>query len=101
MENKVILVAAIWLSGFIVGLILIARWLRMGERELATPTPAPMVEEPPPTPSTNRVQRAARRLTGPIVTGAKTDLLRVRRVTMKVTHRVPRTVGVSEPATMN
>jgi hypothetical protein len=87
MENKLTLLAVIWLSGVVAGGILVARWLRIGEvQSAATPTP-PIAQRPAPRPR-NKVQRAAHRFAGPVAAGAKADLLRVSNATRTVTDRV-------------
>jgi hypothetical protein len=97
-DNKLALAAAIWVSGFVAGMILVARWLQVGERESSVT--APDVEEPS-TPSANKVQRAAERLTGPIAAGARADLLRVRNATQGLRQRVAPPGGASATPSMN
>jgi hypothetical protein len=85
-DNKLTLVVVIWLSGVIAGGIIVARWLRMGEHQVALTPTAPQVEEPPPQPS-GRVQRAAQRIVEPVITGARIDLQAARTATNAVTRR--------------
>lgn len=86
MENKLIFVVVVWLSGLVAGVILVARWMRMGERQLASTKSEPMVQEST-TPSANKIQRAVHRFADPVVAGAKADVHIVRSATNKVRHR--------------
>ena len=72
----------------------------MGSAEFDISTPEPIVDDASPT-SAGKVQRAAGRIAGPIVAGAKADLLTVRNATKKVSHRVTSTSGKPDPATVN
>jgi len=98
MDSKVILAAAIWVSGFVAGVILAGRWLRIGESELAVTEPT--VEQSS-TLSVNKVQRGIQRLTGPVAAGASADLLRVRNATRHIRHRAASPVRVSATASRN
>ena len=100
MENKLILVVVVWLSGLIAGVILVARWMRMGERQFAPAKREPIVQEST-TPAANKIQRAAHRFADPVVAGAKADLRTVRNATRNVRHRDTPTVDVSETANTN
>jgi hypothetical protein len=100
MDRKLTLVAALWLSGFVAALVLVARWQRRGGTQFETSTPEPVSDDAS-TASASKVQRTAQRVTGPILAAAKTDVLRVRNVTMKVSHRVTSAIGKSDTATVN
>ena len=95
MDKKLILAVTLWLSGFVAGVVLVARWLRMGENQSVMATPEPVVEDSS-TASAGKVQRTAQRLAGPIVAGAKADLLTVRNATRHARNRVASTAGVSD-----
>jgi hypothetical protein len=93
MNNKLTLAAALWLSGFIAGVVFVGRWLRIGGMiQLERTTPDPVSVEAS-TASASKVQRTAQRVAGPIVAGAKADLAAVRNATKKVSHRVTPTSG--------
>jgi hypothetical protein len=94
MDKKLNIAVALWLSGFVAGLILVARWRRMGENPVVTATPVPVVEDSSTT-SAGKVQRRAQRLAGPIAAGVRADLLTVRNATRHASNRVASTVGVS------
>ena len=96
MNSKLTLAAALWLSGFLGGVVLVGRWRRMGGAEFAMSTPEPVSDDPS-TASAGKVQRTAQRVAGPILAGAKADLLTVRNATQTVSHRV--TSSVVEPET--
>jgi hypothetical protein len=83
MNSKLTLAAALWLSGFVAGIVLVGRWRRMGGPEFAMTTPDPVHEESSAA-SAGKIQRTAQRVAGPILAGAKADLLTVRNVTTKV-----------------
>jgi hypothetical protein len=100
MNSKLTLAAALWLSGFVAGVVLIGRWRRMGGAQFDPLTPEPVAADVSSTPA-GKVQRTAQRITGPIVAGAKADLLTARNATKKVTHRVSSTGGKPETASMN
>ncbi len=100
MNSKLTLAAALWLSGFVAGVVLIGRWRRMGSAEFDISTPEPIVDDASPT-SAGKVQRAAGRIAGPIVAGAKADLLTVRNASKKVSHRVSPTIAEPDAASMN
>jgi hypothetical protein len=100
MNSKLTLAAALWLAGFVAGVVLIGRWRRMGGAEFDISTPEPIVEEASTT-SAGKVQRAAGRIAGPVVAGAKADLLTVRKATQKVSHRVSPSIAEPDAASMN
>jgi hypothetical protein len=100
MDNKLILVVVVWLSGLVAGVILVARWMRMGERQLATTRSEPIAEQSTP-PSVNKIQRAAHRLTDPVVVGVKADLHMVRNAADHLRHRDTSAVDVRETANVN
>ena len=97
MDTKLVIAVTLWLSGFVAGVVVVARWRRMGENQLVTAPPEPVVEVPSTT-SAGKVQRTAQRFAGPIVAGARADLLTVRNATRHASHRVASTVGRSDPA---
>jgi hypothetical protein len=97
MNSKLTLAAALWLSGFVAGVVLVGRWRRMGGAEFAMPTPETVAEDTS-TASAGKVQRTAQRVAGPILAGAKADLLTVRNATKKVSHRVTPLVGEPDTA---
>ena len=97
MDRKLTVAVALWLSGFVAGVILVARWRRMGENPVVTAPPEPVVEDSSTT-SAGKVQRTAQRLAGPIVAGAKADLIMVRNATRHASNRVVSTVGVGDTA---
>ena len=72
----------------------------MGGTEFEIPAPEPVSDDTSPA-SAGKVQRTAQRVAGPIVAGAKADLLTVRNATKKVSHRVTSTSGKPDPATVN
>jgi len=90
MDKKLTVLVGIWLSGVVAGVLLVARWMRMDQRlaETATAIPdsGPASEEP----STEEGPHGLHRLTEPIVAGAKSDMIRVRHVCTRVSHRVVR-----------
>ena len=100
MENKLVLVIVVWLSGLVAGVILVARWMRMGERQFATTHREPIVEEST-SPAGNKVQRAAHRFADPVVAGAKADLHKARNATRNLRHRDTPTVDARETATVS
>jgi hypothetical protein len=100
MNSKLTLGAALWLSGFVAGVVLVGRWRRMGGTQFESSTPDPVSEDAS-TASASKVQGTAQRVTGPILAGAKADLLTVRNATKKVSHRVTSTIGKPETATVN
>jgi hypothetical protein len=100
MNSKLTLAAALWLAGFVAGVVLIGRWRRMGGAEFDISAPEPLVEEASTT-SAGKVQRAAGRIAGPVVAGAKADLLTVRNATKKVSHRGSPSIAEADAASMN
>jgi hypothetical protein len=104
MDKKLIVAGTLWLSGFVTGVVVVARWWRMGENQSVTATPAPVmedsstVEEASSTLSVGKVQRTAQRWAGPLVAGAKADLLALRNATRHAGSRVASTAGVSDTA---
>ena len=101
MESKLTLAAALWLSGFVAALVLVGRWRRMGGTQFEISTTPEPVSDVASTASANKIQRTAQRVAGPIMAGAKADLLTVRNATMKVSHRVTSTIGKPDTATVN
>ena len=101
MDGKLALAAALWLSGFVAALVLVGRWRRMGGTQFEISTPEPDSDDASTVVSANKVQRTAQRVTGPILAGARADLLVVRNATMKVSQRVTSTIGKSDTATVN
>jgi hypothetical protein len=99
MNSKLTLAAALWLSGFVAGVVLVGRWRRMGGAEFAMSTPEPVSDDAS-TASAGKVQRTAQRVAGPIMAGAKADLFTVRNATKKVSHRVTSSVGEPETASV-
>jgi hypothetical protein len=95
MNSKLTLAAALWLSGFVAGVVLVGRWRRMGGAEFAISTPEPVSDDASAA-SAGKVQRVA----GPILAGARADLLTVRNATKKVSHRVTSSAGEPETATV-
>jgi hypothetical protein len=100
MNIKLTLAAALWLSGFVAGLVLVGRWRRMGGVQFEKSTPEPVTDDAS-TASASKVQRTAQRVAGPILAGAKADVLTVRNATKKVSHRVTSTIGKPDTATVN
>ena len=100
MDSKLALAIAFWLSGFVAALVLVGRWRRMGGTQFAISTPEPISDDAS-TVSANKVQSTAQRVAGPILAGAKADLLTVRDATMKVSHRVTSTIVKPDTATVN
>ena len=100
MQNKLIFVVVVWLSGLVAGVILVARWMRMGERQLAN-TNIETIVGGSTTPAASKIQRAAHRIADPVVAGAKADLHKVRNATRTVRHRDTPAVDVSETAIVN
>ena len=72
----------------------------MGGTQFERSTPDPVSDDAS-TASTSKVQRTAQRIAGPILAGAKADLLTVRNATKKVSHRVTSTIGRTDTATVN
>ena len=72
----------------------------MGGTQFAISTPEPISDDAS-TVSANKVQSTAQRVAGPILAGAKADLLTVRDATMKVSHRVTSTIVKPDTATVN
>ena len=97
MDKKLIVAVTLWLSGFVAGVILVARWRRMAGNQSVMAVPEPVVEDTSTT-SAGKVQRTAQRLAGPIVAGARADLLTVRNATRHATTRIAPTAGVSDTA---
>jgi hypothetical protein len=100
MNSKLTLAAGLWLSGFVAGVVLVGRWRRMGGAEFEFSTPEPVSDDAA-TASASKLQRTAQRVAGPILAGAKADLLTVRNATKKVSHRVTSTIGKPDAATVN
>lgn len=100
MDDKLTFAAVLWLSGFVAGVVFVFRWRRMGGNQFETSTPEP-VSDGASTASASKVQRTAQRVAGPIVAGAKADLLTVRNATKKVSYRVTSTIGKPDTATVN
>jgi hypothetical protein len=100
MNSKLTLAAALWLSGFVAGVVLVGRWRRMGAAEFETSLPE-AVSDDGSTASASKVQRTAQRVAGPLLAGAKADLLTVRNATKKVSDRVTSTIGKPDTATVN
>ncbi|HZB41810.1 MAG TPA: hypothetical protein VE487_12645, partial [Ilumatobacter sp.] len=100
MHSKLTLAAALWLSGFVAGVVLVGRWRRMGgpQFEISTPETVPVDAS---TASASKIQRTAQRVAGPILAGAKADLLTVRNATKNVSHRVTSPIGKPDTATVN
>ena len=90
MNKKLTVLIGIWLSGVIAGVLLVVRWLRM-DRPLAE-TATSMSDSGPASvePSTPEDPHGLHRFTEPIVAGAKSDMVRVRHVCTRVSHRVVR-----------
>ncbi|MGZ5408355.1 MAG: hypothetical protein ACXWDG_11310, partial [Aeromicrobium sp.] len=99
MDDKLTFAAVLWLSGFVAGVVFVFRWRRMGGNQFETSTPEP-VPDGASTASPSKVQRTAQRVAGPIVAGAKADLLTVRNATKKVSYRVTSTIGKLDTATV-
>ena len=97
MNLKLTLAAAFWLSGFVAGVVLVGRWRRMGGSAFDSST-FDRVSEDASTASASKVQRTAQRVAGPILAGAKADLLTVRNATKKVSDRVTSTIGAPDTA---
>ena len=93
MEQRLIIAGTLWLSGFVAGVLVVARWRRMGDGELVVARPEPVVDESP-SATPGKVQRTAQRLAGPVVAGAKADILTVRNATRSASNRIASTVGV-------
>jgi hypothetical protein len=91
-DRKLMLVAAIWLSGFLAGLVLVARWRHMGGDGMATVPAGPAPDEAQ-TSDTSTVQRRVHRVTGPIAAGARADLVRVRHAATNVNRQVASVIG--------
>ena len=68
----------------------------MGGSQFEMPTPEP-VSDGASTATASKVQRVA----GPVLAGAKADLLTVRNATKRVSDRVTSTIGKPESATVN
>ena len=100
MNGKLTLAAALWLSGFVAGVVLVGRWRRMGGTQFEISTPEPVSPDAS-TDSTSKVQRTAQRVAAPILAGAKSDLMTVRNATTKVTDRVTSMIGKPGTATVN
>ena len=100
MNTKLTLAAVLWLSGFVAGVVLVGRWRRRGQAQVVTPTPEPVATEAP-TASPSKVKSAANRVAGPIVAGAKADLVTVRNATKKVSTRVTSPFTKADAATLN
>ena len=91
MKNKLIIILAIWLTGFVAAMSLVARWWRMGDQEMDAAPPSPIVEEAPPASMGTKVQQATQRITSPLVTGAKQDLVAMRKLGNQIRNRLPST----------
>lgn len=100
MNNKLTLAAALWLSGFVAGVVLVGRWRRMGGSQFEMSTPEPVSDGASTAPA-SKVQRTAQRVAGPVLAGAKADLLTVRNATKRVGDRVTSTIGKPDSATVN
>ena len=100
MNSRLKLAAVLWVSGFVAGVVLVGRWRRRGQAQVVTPTPEPVATDAP-TASPSKVKSAANRVAGPIVAGAKADLVTVRNATKKVSTRVTSTISKPDPATQN
>ena len=98
MNGKLTLAAVLWLSGFVAGIVLVGRWQRLGGIEFEMPTPEPVSDDASPK---GKIERGARRVAGPVLAGAKADLLTVRNVTHKVTRRVTSTSAGPDTAAVN
>ena len=93
MKNKLIIILAIWLTGFVAAMSLVARWWRMGDHQMEAAPPAPIVEEASPASMGTKVQQATQRITSPLVNGAKQDLVAVRKVGNQIRNRLPNKVS--------
>jgi hypothetical protein len=99
MNGKLALAGALWLSGFVAGVVLVGRWRRMGGTEFEIPMPEPVSDEA--STASSNVRRTAQRVARPILAGAKADVLTVRNASKKVSHRVTSRIGRSDTATVN
>jgi hypothetical protein len=100
MNTKLTLAAALWISGFITALVLVVRWQQMGGTQVEIFTPEPVPDHAPTAP-VSKVQRTAERVAGPVLAGAKADLLTVRNATQKVSRRVTSTIVKPDSAIEN
>jgi len=86
MNKKLTTLVGIFFAGLVAGSLLVMRWIRMenGVPETATPLPdaGPASEE-----DQGEDAHGLHRFTEPIKTGAKADIIRVRRVCTRVVRR--------------
>ena len=105
MHNKtLVFVISLWLTGFVAGAIFVSRWRLMGENQLlasataATPEPVANVQSSSPA---GRVRRTTQRFAGPILAGAKADLVTARKATRHVTRRVTSKIAAGDALPMS
>jgi len=98
MDKKLTLIIAFWLSGVIAGVLLLARWMRLDQRLPEPATQDTDAGTDAAGAATTEEAHGLHRFTEPIVSGAKADAVRVRRVCTRVTHKVASTIG-REPKT--
>ena len=99
MNSKLKIAGLIWVFGFVVGVVLVGRWRRTGKAQVET-SPEP-VSTGAPAPAPSKVKSAANRVAGPVVAGAKADLVTVRNATKKVGNRVTSPFAKADAATLN
>jgi hypothetical protein len=95
MSSRLRLAAVLWLSGFVAGIVFLARWSRMGASTVETSAPSPVPDDAS-TASVSTAQRTGGRVAGPMLTGAKADLLTVRQATRKVRRLVTSTISTPD-----
>jgi len=89
MESKLVIAVALWVAGFVTGIVMLARWRRVGAEQAPTEPIEPLGDEP------DRVGGTVQRIAGPIVAGAKADVSRLRDATRSISHRVPDMVAAN------
>jgi hypothetical protein len=76
--NKMRLYLALWLSGLIAGMTLMARWQRSGDIHAPMESSTPVSVTHGSAPATSKVQANASNLVHLVVTGAQLDAARAR-----------------------
>ena len=93
MESKLVIAIALWVAGFVAGIVMLARWRRVGAEQAPAEPIEPLGDEP-----SDRSGGTVQRIAGPIVAGAKADVSRLRNATRSISHRIPDMAGANNTA---